>query len=79
MYKEHPSFLKPQGNKVKTRRYYMDFTKFVSLLEQSELFFARADKLGDIFEGAYRRKMSNREQSNTKKFSSSFPGLFAGT
>jgi hypothetical protein len=31
----------------------MDFTKFVSLLEQSELFFARADKLGDIFEGAY--------------------------
>ena len=30
---------------------YMDFTKFVSLLEKSELFFARADKLGDPFEG----------------------------
>ena len=30
---------------------YMDFTKFVSLLEKSALFFARADKLGDPFEG----------------------------
>ena len=31
---------------------YMDFTKFVSLLEKRSLFFARADKLGDPFEGA---------------------------
>lgn len=31
---------------------YMDFTKFVSLLERRALFFARADKLGDPFEGA---------------------------
>ena len=30
---------------------YMDFTKFVSLLDKSALFFARADKLGDPFEG----------------------------
>jgi len=30
----------------------MDFTKFVSLLEKGALFFARADKLGDPFEGA---------------------------
>jgi hypothetical protein len=30
---------------------YMDFTQFVSLLEKSSLFFARADKLGDPFEG----------------------------
>ena len=30
---------------------YMDFTKFVSLLEKSALFFPRADKLGDPFEG----------------------------
>ena len=32
---------------------YMDFTKFVSLLDTQSLFFARADKLGDPFEGAY--------------------------
>ncbi len=31
----------------------MDFTKFVSLLETQSLFFTRADKLGDPFEGAY--------------------------
>ena len=30
----------------------MDFTKFVSLLEKRALFFARADQLGDPFEGA---------------------------
>ena len=32
---------------------YMDFAKFVSLLEHRALFFARADKLGDPFEGAW--------------------------
>lgn len=32
---------------------YMDFTKLVSLLEHRAIFFARADKLGDPFEGAW--------------------------
>ena len=50
MYKEHPSFNPPPDNAVLWR--YMDFTKFVSLLDKSALFFARADKLGDPFEGA---------------------------
>lgn len=31
---------------------YMDLAKFMSLLEDKALFFARADKLGDPFEGA---------------------------
>jgi hypothetical protein len=31
---------------------YMDFAKFVSLLEERALFFSRADRLGDPFEGA---------------------------
>lgn len=31
---------------------YMDFAKFVALLEQRSIYFARADKLGDTFEGA---------------------------
>lgn len=31
---------------------YIDFTKFVSLLDRRALFFVRADKLGDLFEGA---------------------------
>jgi hypothetical protein len=32
---------------------YMDFTKFISLLDRQELFFAWVDKLGDPFEGSY--------------------------
>lgn len=32
---------------------YIDFTKLVSLLEDQTIFFARADKLGDRFEGAW--------------------------
>jgi hypothetical protein len=32
---------------------YMDLPKFVSLLENSSLFFPRADKLGDHFEGSF--------------------------
>jgi hypothetical protein len=31
---------------------YMDFAKFVSILEQRGIYFARADFLGDAFEGA---------------------------
>ncbi len=31
---------------------YLDFTKFVSLLETSSLFFCRSDKLSDPFEGS---------------------------
>ncbi|MES1981929.1 MAG: DUF2971 domain-containing protein [Pseudomonadota bacterium] len=33
----------------------MDFTKFVAMLESSSLFFSRADRLGDPFEGSYSR------------------------
>ncbi len=50
MYKEHPNFKPPPDDAVLWR--YMDFTKFVSLLEKRALYFARADKLGDPFEGA---------------------------
>ena len=49
MYKEHPSFDPPPDNAVLWR--YIDFTKFVSLLDREALFFARADKLEDSFEG----------------------------
>ena len=32
---------------------YLDFTKFVDLISTKKLFFSRADKLGDPFEGSY--------------------------
>jgi hypothetical protein len=49
-YSEHETCLKPANENAKIWR-YMDFTKFVSLLEKKALFFCRADKLGDPFEG----------------------------
>ena len=52
MYKEHPVFEKPENENTKIWR-YLDFTKFVSLLDKSALFFTRADRLNDPFEGSY--------------------------
>ena len=51
MYEDHPSFIQPESEKVKVWR-YMDFTKFVSLLESRKLYFTRADKFEDPFEGS---------------------------
>jgi hypothetical protein len=42
---------------------YMDFTKFVSMLETRSLFFARADLLGDPFEGSLTRAEAERRNA----------------
>lgn len=52
MYKEHRAFEKPNDENIKIWR-YLDFTKLVSLLDKQALFFCRADKLLDPFEGSY--------------------------
>jgi len=52
MYKKHPDLVKPKKLNTIVWR-YMDFTKFVSLLDKKALFFTRADKLGDPFEGSH--------------------------
>ena len=57
MYKEHEYCTPPPSDAILWR--YMDCTKFVSLLQQQALFFARADKLGDTFEGSL--SSANRE------------------
>lgn len=49
MYKESPLFNPPSDDAVLWR--YMSFTKFVSLLAKGALFFVRADRLDDRFEG----------------------------
>src|SRR6266496_3905331 len=51
---KHPVFEAPTNLSIPIWR-YMDFTKFVSMLENGGLFFSRADKLGDPFEGSYSR------------------------
>ena len=50
MYRPRNSFTPPPDNAVLWR--YISFTKFVSLLTRKALFFARADKLGDPYEGS---------------------------
>ena len=50
MYQESDRFNAPTPDAVLWR--YMSYTKFVSLLARHALFFARADKLGDPFEGS---------------------------
>ncbi len=54
-YEDHKFFLKPVDPTTKVWR-YMDFTKFVSLLEKSDLWFTRADKLNDPYEGTLSRR-----------------------
>jgi hypothetical protein len=51
MYELHPVFISPEDRSVKVWR-YMDFTKFVSVIESRTLHFNRADKFDDPFEGA---------------------------
>ena len=53
MYQENGFFNSPPMDAVLWR--YLDFTKFVSLMDKNALFFVRADKLGDPFEGSYSR------------------------
>jgi hypothetical protein len=48
----HVCFQQPQSEKIKLWR-YMDFTKFVSLISSSTLFFCRSDLFSDPFEGSY--------------------------
>ena len=53
-YREHETFTPPSDRDATLWR-YIDFTKLVSLLDTESLFFARADTLGDTFEGSFSR------------------------
>lgn len=50
----HPVFNEPSDRNVKIWR-YMDFTKYVALLDSGSLYFPRSDLLGDPFEGSTSR------------------------
>lgn len=72
MYKEHPAFEKPDNVDIEIWR-YMDFTKFVSLLDTRKLFFARADKLGDPFEGSFPKENVQHRKIAYKQMMASLP------
>src|SRR5919204_6109062 len=50
----HPVFVQPTDKAVRLWR-YMNLAKFVWSLQRKALFFARADQLGDPYEGYYTR------------------------
>ena len=58
MYQAYKDFKIPPLNKGLWR--YLDFTKFVSLLDTKALFFARIDTLEDPFEGTLFRAIEDR-------------------
>ena len=60
MYTEHPLINTPNDDVVIWR--YMNFAKFINLLEHSSLYFTRADKFDDKFEGC--RPQKNMEIIN---------------
>jgi hypothetical protein len=51
---EHESFPQPPKTSIKVWR-YMNLAKFVWCLQNKALYFARADQLGDKYEGHYTR------------------------
>jgi hypothetical protein len=58
----HPCFIQPTNTEIFVWR-YMDFTKFVSLLETKSLFFCQADCFDDSFEGSLPKgNLINRNQ-----------------
>lgn len=72
MYQELPDIHKPKKENPIIWR-YMDFTKFVSLLDKKALFFSRTDKLGDPFEGSCPRKTV---RVRDKKLGTTYAGEF---
>lgn len=59
---DYPGYDPPEDRTIPMWR-YMDFTKFVSMLETRSLFFARADLLGDPFEGSLTRVEAERRNA----------------
>lgn len=66
MHKEDPVCNKPSDLNTKVWR-YIDFAKLVSLLSRSQLFFPRADRLGDPFEGSYPKKNVAKRSEESKE------------
>lgn len=84
MYQENPACEKPEDENVKIWR-YLDFTNFVSLLDKGALFFVRADRLLDKFEGSYPKlnidlrpvkiKMAGFPEKAIKQFQNQLPEI----
>jgi hypothetical protein len=76
MYQENIHIQKPANENAVIWR-YLDFTKLVSLLESCSLYFCRADKLGDPFEGSYSEADLSYRKQTCERFRIPFEKLNA--
>jgi hypothetical protein len=60
----HPAFVPPTNPYIRIWR-YMDFTQFVSMLEEKALLFTRADLLVDKFEGTMSKPLWDFLEQNS--------------
>lgn len=67
----HPLLIQPRDIQVSVWR-YLDFTKYVSLLDARALFLPRADLLGDPFEGTFGKGIPPTEPIETSGGRKSF-------
>jgi len=65
-HKSHPCF-QPPSNPEAPIWQYLDFTKYVSFLEYEGLFFSRADRLGDPYEGVSHPEGSSPQPGSAKE------------
>ncbi len=67
MFESHPLFTAPTDLGIQIWR-YMDLPKFISLLDEKALYFTRADKFADPFEGSFPRRTVEARHEIFKKF-----------
>lgn len=72
-YEEHPELKTPDNPDTKIWR-YLDFTKFLSMLEDQSLYFCRLDVLAekDPYEGLYTNLNARSEEVSYSDFSEEF-------
>ncbi|CAB3753058.1 hypothetical protein LMG29739_01655 [Paraburkholderia solisilvae] len=71
MHGQHALFRAPANAGERIWR-YMDFTKLVSMLHTQSLFFCRADKLSDPFEGSYTASTIRRFEERGEEIAREF-------
>ena len=78
MFKEHPSFKSPKNWDQKCWR-YLDFIKFIDLIDSSQLYFTRIDKLEDQFEGTFTKKTYKKKNNAGLNYPNFYKQLRADT
>lgn len=72
--RDHPAFIQPNEEDIIWR--YINLEKFESLLIKKSLFFCRADKFSDPFEGSIPRKESEFRIQDQKRISNFYGTKF---